>query len=100
MFSVLTEIFFQFEINAKMDISKNQLRSTGGEAGSPKYSELMDFSGQKKLSFYTYRKVASSNTSRFEAHAGFFRLLMKEIFKLADRMRYLWYGYLWYVYLW
>ena len=28
----------------------------------------------------TYRKVASSNTSRLEAHAGFFRLLMKEIF--------------------
>ena len=26
-----------------------------------------------------YRKVASSNTSRLEAHAGFFRLLMKEI---------------------
>ena len=27
-----------------------------------------------------YRKVASSNMSRFEAHAGFFRLLMKGIF--------------------
>ena len=27
-----------------------------------------------------YRKVASSNTSRFEAHAGLFRLLMKGIF--------------------
>ena len=27
-----------------------------------------------------YRKVASSNTSRLEAHAGFFRLLMKGIF--------------------
>ena len=26
-----------------------------------------------------YRKVASSNTSRLEAHAGFFRLLMKGI---------------------
>ena len=26
------------------------------------------------------RKVASSNTSRLEAHAGFFRLLMKGIF--------------------
>ena len=26
----LTEIFFQFEINAEMDISKNQWRSTGG----------------------------------------------------------------------
>ena len=29
---------------------------------------------------YVYRKVASSNTSRLEAHAGFFRLLMKGIF--------------------
>ena len=27
-----------------------------------------------------YRKVASSNTSHFEAHAGLFRLLMKGIF--------------------
>ena len=27
-----------------------------------------------------YRKVASSNTSRLEAHAGFFRLLMMGIF--------------------
>ena len=27
-----------------------------------------------------YRKIASSNTSRLEAHAGFFRLLMKGIF--------------------
>ena len=27
-----------------------------------------------------YRKVASSNTSRFEAHAGLFRLLMKGTF--------------------
>jgi cadmium resistance protein CadD (predicted permease) len=27
-----------------------------------------------------YRKVASSNTSYLEAHAGFFRLLMKGIF--------------------
>ena len=27
-----------------------------------------------------YRKVASSNTFRLEAHAGFFRLLMKGIF--------------------
>ena len=27
-----------------------------------------------------YRKVVSSNTSHLEAYAGFFRLLMKEIF--------------------
>ena len=27
-----------------------------------------------------YRKLASSNLSHLEAHAGFFRLLMKEIF--------------------
>ena len=27
-----------------------------------------------------YRKVVSSNTSRLEAHEGFFKLLMKGIF--------------------
>ena len=40
----------------------------------------------------TYRKVASSNTSRLEAHAGFFRLLIKGICdplisKLVTRVR-------------
>ena len=29
--------------------------------------------------YRTYRKVTSSKTSRLEAHAGFFRLLMKGI---------------------
>ena len=33
----------------------------------------------KKTNFY-YRKVMSYNTSRLEAHAAFFRLLMKGIF--------------------
>ena len=34
-----------------------------------------------KFSTYLgYRKVASSNTSRLEAHEGFFRLLMEGIF--------------------
>ena len=28
----------------------------------------------------TYRKVASSSTSRLEAHAGYLRLLMKDVF--------------------
>ena len=32
------------------------------------------------LSIFEYRKVASSNTSRFKAHAGFFRLSIKGIF--------------------
>ena len=31
-------------------------------------------------SIFMYSKVASSNTSHLEAHAGFFRLLMKGIF--------------------
>ena len=38
---------------------------------------------RKKVAFLThfyYRKVMSSNTSRLEAHKGFFRLLMKGIF--------------------
>ena len=29
---------------------------------------------------FDYHKVASSNTSRLEAHAGFFRLVIKGIF--------------------
>ena len=31
------------------------------------------------LQVFIYRKIASSDTSRLEAHAGFFRLLVKEI---------------------
>ena len=38
-------------------------------------------SKKKALDVLAYRKVASSNTSRLEAHAGFFRLLMKGIFE-------------------
>ena len=34
----------------------------------------------KNIIFLNYRKVASSNTSHLEAHAGFFRLHMKGIF--------------------
>ena len=33
-----------------------------------------------KVKKFHYRKVRSSNTSCLEAHAGFFRLLMKGIF--------------------
>ena len=36
----------------------------------------------QKQCHLNYRKVESSNTSRFEAYAGFFRLLVKEIFDL------------------
>ena len=32
------------------------------------------------IQVFNYRKVASSNMSRLEAHAGFFRLVMKGIF--------------------
>ena len=34
---------------------------------------------------WIHRKVASYNTSRLEAHAGFFRLLMKGIFDLLKK---------------
>ena len=36
--------------------------------------------GTKLCTNFKYRNVASSNTSLLEAHAGFFRLLMKGIF--------------------
>ena len=42
--------------------------------------KLATLNGPFLLLVERYRKVVSSNTSRLEAHAGFFRLLMKEIF--------------------
>ena len=35
---------------------------------------------KKLINSYIYCRVASSNTIRLEAHAGFFRLLMKGIY--------------------
>ena len=35
---------------------------------------------KREVGINRYREVASSNTSRLEAHAGFFRMLMKGIF--------------------
>ena len=35
---------------------------------------------QPTMCVLVYRKVASSNASRLEAHAGFFKLLMNGIF--------------------
>ena len=43
------------------------------------------FQTQKYICEVRYRKVASSNMSRLEAHAGFFRLLMKGIFDPSDK---------------
>ena len=46
-----------------------------------KYGLMTKINQQKtKYILYRYRKIASSNTSRLEAHVGFFRLLMKGIF--------------------
>ena len=36
-----------------------------------------------------YLKIESSNTSRLEAHAGVFRLLMKHIFDTYDKLPWL-----------
>ena len=47
----------------------------------------IDFYAQYEIReavFYSYCKVSSSNTSRLEAHTGFFRLLMKGIFDPYD----------------
>ena len=38
------------------------------------------FHAEKRGVVVTYHKVASSNTSRLEAHAGFFRLHIEGIF--------------------
>ena len=52
-------------------------RSTEVQKSTREFSNGLDFSLDIR-----YCKVASSNTSRLEAHAGFFRLLMKGIFDL------------------
>ena len=45
----------------------------------PSDKQVLDLGSHTFVSLVAivYRKVASSNTSRLEAHAGFFRLLMK-----------------------
>ena len=43
------------------------------------YHQVFYWSQQTSGLDSMYRKVASSNTSRLEAHAGLFRLLMKGI---------------------
>ena len=47
----------------------------------PRNHDFFRFIHRCTLQIYvTYHKVASSNTYRLEAHAGFFRLLVKGIF--------------------
>ena len=41
---------------------------------------LLESGWSEREQIEKYRKVVSSNMSRVEAHAGFFRLLMKGIF--------------------
>ena len=48
--------------------------------GKSKHQIIVQECQQEICEFSNYRKVASSNTSCLEAHAGFFRLLMKGIF--------------------
>ena len=53
-----------------------------GESGqfSGAQKKIGKWGYSETLSSNTYLKVASSNTSPLEAHAGFFRWLMKGIF--------------------
>ena len=44
------------------------------------YVIIVIYLGKICIDIFTYRKVMSSNTSRLEAHTGFFRLLMPGIF--------------------
>ena len=48
----------------------------------PSDKQVLDLGSHTFVSLVAivYRKVASSNMSRLEAHAGFFRLLMKGTF--------------------
>ena len=43
-------------------------------------SGLIAMNPSHQMAKFTYCEITSSNTSRLEAHAGFFRLLMKRIF--------------------
>ena len=45
-----------------------------------KFLGLSETENKCDVIYLSYRKVASSNTSCLEAHAGFFRLLVKGIF--------------------
>ena len=57
-------------------LAKKEVRSTV----SLQFLEKTDLFLKKQIYFSSnYRKVASSNTSRLEAHAGIYRLLMKGI---------------------
>ena len=41
---------------------------------------------ENQTDLFRYRKIASSNTFRLEAHAGFFSLLMRGIFDSGSRI--------------
>ena len=47
---------------------------------TPRFQNSMINVGSLLFQAIRYHKVASSNTSHLEAHAGIFRLLMKGIF--------------------
>ena len=65
---------FVFHIAAYCLLLLRVLKEHKGVLGVPiSQSHLM-------TAYLLYRKVTSSNTSRLEAHASFFRLLMKGIF--------------------
>ena len=59
-------------------ILKYILKYNSGQKGPPIF--FFQIKGCNFKHFNVYRKIASSNTFRLEAHVGFFRLFMKRIF--------------------
>jgi hypothetical protein len=59
----------------------DRVPKSSGSKVNGKFTKVFNLEGkQLNLTLIEYCKVASSNKSRLEAYAGFFRLLMKGIF--------------------
>ena len=64
-----------------LNCSRLALRSAGFRSPMKKFKNSKKFQIKKK---YTVKSRVLDNMSRLEAHAGFFRLLMKGIFDLYE----------------
>ena len=60
-------------------VDRNTHAKRAAHAATPQHRPVQRFSVQKLKRGKKYSKVASSNTSCLDAHAGFFRLLIKGI---------------------
>ena len=78
--NVLANVFSSRGARLLMASKQQKISSSPGSQSNSSQDSPTTSSYRYKL-FLIYRKIASSNTSRFEAHVGFFRLLIKGIFR-------------------